>query len=215
MTTIVATPGQVITVAQYEAFMAPPPKLPTISELFDASIAFWTSNEMGTESELRRLAEFIPADTPLVPGRFPFVIVPARPAVIDWNKFMRLVLLGDKSGKMYLDAAYLTDVVTVPAGAYLMLDVEDGRARLNTKPSLAAAAIQKDGRSGYTAFEGPCHAAVLPVLTHHNMDLVGSRFSSSDWPGLYRHDVRPALDHGSDNAYPQWGAPSSRERRGL
>jgi len=199
----------IITAAQYEAIVAPPPVIPTQGEIFESQIALYAEYGLGTESEFRRLAEFIP-ETGL------FLLVPKKPDPIDLQKLMSMVELNGKRGTNYLDPAYLKDLVTVPKSHYLALGIEDGRSRLDVAPRDSRKNIERENRSGYVTLEGICHAAVFPVLSHHNMDCVGSQCVEKFVPLVYVDDDKPALnDDWDDGRDPEWGAPSCRERKGF
>ncbi len=199
----------VITADQYHVLAGSPPPIPTQKEVFEHQVALWATNGFGTEDELRRLGEY-------VPERGFFLLVPRRPAPLDLARLMSLVVLDGKKGVSYLDLQYLTDEVEVPATPYLCLGVEDGRSRLNVKPSVSRTNIANEGRSGYVALEAIAHAAAFPVvLAHHYIDAVGSRFNEIDVPCVYVDGAEPALDSFFDgSANPEWGAASCGSRVG-
>ncbi len=93
----------------------------------------------------------------------------------------------------------------------LLTDVEDGRARLNVKPSVSREQIRLEGRHAYTTWRGIIHGALFPeVLKHHNLDLVASRYESDRVPCLYLCGRGPELYYyWHDLAIPEWGAPSA------
>ena len=139
----------------------------------------------------------------------PALAFPPPQKVLDLPYLMSLVELDGVTGVNHLDAQYLTDEEEVPTGPCLMADIEDGGARLNTKPSVSRANIKTEGRSHYTTWRGIIHVVVFPmVFRSHNMDLVGSRYRSESWPGLYLRDRAPRFDASYDDANPKWGAPS-------
>lgn len=199
-----------ITPPLYEALAGSPIRLPTQRQLFDYQVGVWARLGLATHADLLPLAEFIPA-TGL------FVVVPKRPDPLDLGVLMSAIVLNGTRGANHLDPAQITDEIKVPKGPYLMLDVEDGRSRLNTKPSVSEANILKEGRSPYVNFEGIAHGTVFPhVLLHHNMDLCGSRYRSRIVPGLRLDGGLPGLSASWDGgAVPGWGAPSCGSRVGA
>jgi Family of unknown function (DUF5701) len=209
MMTATSKPPVSVSQAQYEALAGGPPVLPTQRELFDYKLGRLKDGDFNVE-EMLPLAEFIPEH-----GLF--LLVPRRPEPLDYGRLMGRVMLNGRTGVNYLDQKYLKDEVEVPQGPYIMLGVEDGRSRLNTRPMDSHANILKEGRSPYLAFEGIVHAAVFPsVLLHHYMDCVGSRYDEQCVPSVCVDDEEPALDNGfGDGADPKWGAPSCGSRKGL
>ena len=149
----------------------------------------------------------------LPPNGVPFLFVPPPPKAInklDWADYMARIQLNGKTGRNYLTVESLTDldpVVTIPR---MLVSVEDGRGRLNIKPSVSETNIVTTGRFGYSLWTGYIHAVVFSeVLNHHYMDLVRSRYDSDRVPCLYLNDDGPALSaHWHDRADPRWGAPS-------
>lgn len=149
-----------------------------------------------------------------IPERGLFLLVPPEPnpKELDLDHLMSLIVLDEVRGVNYLDPASLRNLVEVPAGAILLTDIEDGRARLNIEPSVSREKIKSEGRHAYTTWRGIIHGVLFPeVLKHHNMDLVASQFGSDHTPYLYRNDARPKLHNPNwnDHADPRWGAPSS------
>lgn len=141
----------------------------------------------------------------------PFIVVPSRPNTIDLSDFMALVEFNGKRGRNYLEPQSLTDVVEVPQRAHVLLDVEDGRQRLDMSPSVSYENIRCEGRLVYPLWYGLVHAIVFPcVLQDHYLDLVGSRYYSERVPFLYLNEDGPGLGSGFyDTTNPEWGAPSA------
>ena len=136
-----------------------------------------------------------------------FLLVPPQPKEWDLDYLMSIVEVKGKNGRNYLDPQYVHDEIVVPAGPYLMQDVEDGKKRLNTDPLISKANILQEGRSPYTIWRGVIHIGVFPeVLESHNMDLVGSR----GMPFLCLYNGEPRLESYRyiPYAFPGWGAPS-------
>ncbi|MGH7928870.1 MAG: DUF5701 family protein [Candidatus Binatia bacterium] len=172
--------------------------------------------EYGIEALHNKGINFPKADIDLlykeVPQGHKLVLpVPPLPDELDLEGLMAKVEVDGKTGKNYLDRQHLSDVVQAPKTAHLLLDVEDGRNRLNTKPSVSLDNIQREGRIPYTTWRGIVHAIVFPhVFQSHNMDLVGSRYGSGFVPYLYLLGGFPELFSFWDAyATPRWGAPSA------
>ena len=149
----------------------------------------------------------------LPPDGVPPLLVPPQPKAInelDWNDLMARINLNGKTGRNYLTIKSLTDLDSVVAIPRMLIGLEDGRSRLNTKPSVSEKAITGAGRFGYNLWTGYIHAVVFSeVLNHHYMDLVRSRCDSDRVPYLCLDDDAPALDaYWYGHADPEWGAPS-------
>ena len=148
-----------------------------------------------------------------IPEQGLFLLVPPEPnpQELDLDHLMSLVVLDEVAGVNYLERSYLKNLIEVPIGSVLLTDVEDGRARLNVKPSVSREKIEAEGRHAYTTWRGIIHGALFPeVLKHHNLDLVASRYRSDFVPGLYLVGREPGLSSSwLDDADPEWGAPSA------
>lgn len=200
------TKSIIITPEQYRAHQRPVVELLTQQELFD----FQVETLFG-----KGLVKYKDADP--FRNRLPetgfFLFVPPKPQAFDLKHLMELVEVDGEKGENCLDADYLKDVIGVPQGAYLMNDVEDGAQRLDTKPSVSEKQIVTKGRSPFIIYEGIILAVVFPVLQHHNLDLLGSRYKSDNVPNLNLNDGKPKLNaNWNDNALPLWGAPSCGSR---
>ncbi len=136
-----------------------------------------------------------------------FLLIPPRPEESDLNDLVSLIELKGKKGRNYLDPRYVQDDIKIPDKPYLMLDVKDGKERLNIDPAVSKIHIFQEGRSPYTIWRGIIHTVLFPeVLESHNMDLVGS----PDMPFLCLYCGEPRLDSYRYVPYefPGWGAPS-------
>jgi hypothetical protein len=213
-----------ITKEQYWALQRPVTLPPSPKQLFDYIIA---------QLVVKGLASYKDADPfrKQLPQGGLFLLVPPQPKKLDLNYLMSLIEVNGKKGRNLLDPQYLKDKIKVPEEPYLMLDIEDGKARLNTKLSVSRRNILREGRSPYTVWRGIIHAVVFPAvfqspnMPRHNMDLVGSRGSRYESEGGHSKDrgvpylcpidyfgnEEPLLDAGGrfdDDANPEFGAPS-------
>lgn len=194
-----------VSVQQYAALQTPI-VLPTPEELFDFQVQTLRNKGLDLPNEdVDRLRPLIPSEPQL------FVVIPCRPSTLDLNSLMALIEVDGKAGKNYLDPQHLTYVVETPATAQLLLNVEDGRGRLNTKPSVSFDNIRREGRRPFNAWYGLVHGIAFPyVLQDHNLDLCGSHYKLEYLPSLFLHEGIPKLrSHWHDNANPKWGAPSA------
>lgn len=205
MTTQTATATQKrLTADQYAAITQPVPP-PSSLEIFEISRAILADKRLAPIDMFDRFADKLPAH-----GLF--LLEPPQPAAVnemDWNELMARIQLNGKTGRNYLTTSALRDLDPIVSKPRLLLDVEDGRARLNTKPSVSEANIAA-GRFGYRLWTGYIHTVVFSeVLNHHYMDLVRSRCDSDDVPDLYLVEGQPELSAcWFDNTYTWWGAPS-------
>jgi hypothetical protein len=200
-----------VSLEQYTALQAPI-VLPTPEELFAFEVdALRNKGIELPDHDVDRLHALIPSEPQL------FLVVPLQPDTLDLNGLMALIEVKGKRGKNYLDRQHLSDVSETPTTAHLLLDVDDGRTRLNTQPSVSATNIAKEGRLAYTTWRGLIHAIVFPyVLQHHFLDLVGSCYKSGGVPFLYLRDGVPELSGGwRGGALPGWGAPSAGSALGI
>jgi hypothetical protein len=194
-----------VSVQQYTALQTPV-VLPTPEELFDFQVQ--TLKDKGLDlpdEDVDRLRSLIPNAPQL------FLLIPPRPGTLDLNGLVALIEVDGKTGVNYLDLQHLTDTVETPATAHLLLDVEDGRERLNTKPSVSFDNIRQEGQLPYTTWYGLVHGIVFPyVLQDHYLNFCGSRYGSGYMPFLCLGGGIPGLYYfWDDDAAPWWGVPSA------
>lgn len=206
MTTTVAavTMPEIVrpSVEQYLALQSHHVPLPSSVELFDFVVETLVTKGLAKYEHADHFRNRLPAGL--------FLLVPPKPKEFDLAHLMSLIEVAGKKGRNFLDTKHLTDEVEVHNGPYLMVDIDDGKARLNIKPSISRSKIKAENRLPYTTWRGIVHAVVFPeVFQSHNMDLVGSRYESKVAPDLYLSGGGPELDAGWDgSASPRWGAPS-------
>jgi len=195
-----------VSAVQYHAIYGPVLDL-TPQQLFDIYVQRFREKGIDLpQNDVDRLCPLIPEESPQ------FLLIPPRPAPLDLSGLMALIEVDGKTGGNSLDAQRLTDVVNTPTTAHLLLDVEDGRGRLNTKPSVSRQNIKTVNRTPYTTWYGLVHGIVFPcVLQDHYLDLVGSRHESVNVPGLCLNVSKvPMLVYDwSDHDTLAWGAPSA------
>lgn len=201
----VTTNRRTVSTQQYTALQTPL-VLPTPEELFEFQIQ--TLKDKGldlSDEDVDRLRPLIPSEPQL------FLVIPPRPSTLDLPGLMALIEVDGKKGNNRLDLQHLTDVVETPATAHLLLDVEDGRERLNTKPNVSFENIRREGRLAYPLWYGLIHVIVFPhVLQAHNLDLCGSCCGSQSIPRLSLSGGIPNLfSYRNDSVNPWWGTPSA------
>ena len=158
-------------------------------------------------NEVDELCRWIPNEQ----GSF-FLIVPRLPSKIHIAGNMpRMEIFGDRnvctvSGKL-LRASMDAPI----CDAHLLLDVEDGRARLGLDPATADEQIRKEGRIGYNSWEAIVHCCVFPfVLWHHSLDIVRSCDSLGNMISLQgNNDTIMIASRSKIARYPGFGAPSA------
>lgn len=146
-----------------------------------------------------------------------FLVVPPQ-QTRNFRDVMKRVVLNGVLGWSYYRR--VRDIVEVPANtSYLLMDIEDGRERLNVRPSRSEAQIQEEGRSPYTGWEGVIHCLLFPeVLQHHALDLLGSRDSDGYLVGININGAEPTfceVGGVAAGASEGIGAPSCRVRVGA
>ena len=144
--------------------------------------------------EFKHLRKFIPKT-----GFF--ILVPGTRLLL--SDLMQCVELSGKTGRCFFDEAKpgmfftkeaVTDVIETFSWHYLCLDVDDGRAMTHAYPRDAVALFGRQNRSGYVNKEGIFHVMYFPdLLTHHCMDLPGSRYYETCIPRLCIYGKRPLL----------------------
>jgi hypothetical protein len=113
-------------------------------------------------------------------GRIPFVLVLRG---IPTERAVSQLRLSGKQGFTTMEPGDLArfepiESVAVPeAAAYLLTDVDTGRATLNVTPDDALETIAAEGRSPLTLHEGVALVAQFPEVlrTHNAFSLLGSR----------------------------------------
>lgn len=149
-------------------------------------------------------------------GRIPFVIVAQTPELTLALRMAKVVLDGN-SGASYLADNRVTNLDDIPQGHYLAIDVEDGRAMRNIKPSVCLTKFKKAKRFGGTVLEGISAVTYEPdILRHHFIDLPGSRCGGDGVPYLCELGVQPRLGEGwFDDTGPGYGSLSCGGRLAL
>jgi hypothetical protein len=149
----------------------------TLKQLFDRQVATFAAAGLASEAELTALFPLLEQIGTVTEGegRIPFIIVPQGPA-LTFRECMAKVVLDGKTGLCILPTdSHVTNLDQIPLGHYLAVDVEDGRAMLNTKPSACLARFKTDNRFGGTVNEGISVVTYEPkILQHHGLDLPGS-----------------------------------------
>ena len=206
MTTQTATP-RLFSSADINALFAPLHPRRSSVEVYEDSRAILIDKRLATAEMFDGFANCLP------PDGTPVLFVPPQPKAVnklDWAELMARINLNGKTGRNYLTIESLSDLDPIVTTPRMLISVEDGRGRLNTKPSVSETAIMAAGWFGYNLWTGFIHAVVYTkVLNHHYLDLVRSRYDADCVPCLYLHDGVPALRaHWNARASPGWGAPS-------
>jgi hypothetical protein len=199
MPTLITNPA-----AQYSV-RVPPIDVCTQEEFFEYQVEKLVSLKLARYEDADGLRKELPES-----GLFDFM--PTAPKEIDLKATMALVDLDYRKGVSYLDHQYHTDLEQNPAKPSLLVDVEDGRGRLNVAPMFSRVAIVKGRRHPFTTWRGLIHVILFPdVLKHHYIDLIGSwYYERRGVPFLYLDDDKPALDGSrwEGAADQRWGAAS-------
>ena len=181
---------------QYEAIVSGQDTTFKPEELFDFYAETLREKQVvKNPDEFTHLRKFIPA-TGL------FTLIPGTHLLL--NDLMERVELDGRTGRCFLDEGKpdgyflteksVTDVAATFHWHYLCRDVDDGRAMMHILPRDAPAYLESKNRSGYVAKEGIFHLMYFPdVLTHHYMDVPGSRYFKKFIPRLYVYGKRPVL----------------------
>ena len=148
----------------------------------------------------------------------PIVIVPTE----HWMSLVKkipLMEVGGKKGFTTLNLSELktADGVKIPESlAYLVVDVENGKAMLGRIPDEAVKQFKKEGRSPLTAEEGVAIILQHPeILKDHYMGLPGSRHGVGEVADLWLDGGKPRLSWDwADGSCAKWGSASCGSRVG-
>jgi hypothetical protein len=143
-----------------------------------------------------------------------FLLVPPRSAEPDLDRLMEAVEVKGKKGINHIRPKGIVDMVAIPKGPYLVIDFEEGMEYLNVQPSFSETNIIARDRSPFTVLEGIFHGIVFPELLT-SVNLLGSRYGENGVPGLYLGSEPELFAHLSNDANPEWGAPSCARRVGA
>lgn len=141
------------------------------------------------------------ADLPFsaVEGRIPFVLVVTR-AVVAPEAAVPLIDLEGKQGWTDMQSGDLArfapiEGVTVPASAYLLVDIDTGAEFRNIRPLHALPSIVEQGRSPLTIDEGVALMLQFPHVlhTHNAFQMLASRCGDKRVPAMWVSYGKPRL----------------------
>jgi hypothetical protein len=147
-----------------------------------------------------KLSEGPPGEVDLEQGRLPFVIV-VQSDLLKAEELMSRLNFHGKAGSVSMyprkpeDFKTIEQVTISDGMAYLLTDIDRGKAFLNVIPETALKAIRQENRSPLTINEG------IAVLTHYPefliknncFSLLASRFTDQRVPALWISEKRPKL----------------------
>ena len=168
---------------------------------------------------LKREARDLAATGPEIKeGHIPFVIV-LRERLLSLEKKIPLMEFDGKKGYTVINLSEFETAkgVEIPDSlAYLIVDVENGKAMKRRPPAEAVKQFKKEGRSPLTAEEGVAIVTQYPeILKDHYLDLPGSRRGADKVANLWLDDGKPKLGRDySDNSSSKWGSASCGSRVG-
>ena len=148
----------------------------------------------------------------------PIVVVPTK----HWMSLANKIPLMEVDGKKGFTTLNLSDLkiadgVEIPESlAYLVVDVENGKAMLGRIPDKAVQQFKKEGRSPLTAGEGVAIILQHPeILKDHNMGLPGSRRGGGIVADLWLDEGEPKLHcFWAHSSHARWGSASCGSRVG-
>jgi hypothetical protein len=194
----------VISQEQYQGLFTPPLVLPLPGELFDYEVEKLVGHGLATYSDADLFRKRLPE-------RGLILLVPPPPSTLDLDHLMSLVEWDGRTGENHLDSNLLVPLIDVPLTATLLIGVDDGRQRLNTRPAVSRLVILAENRDPYGLWHGIIHAILFPmVLNHHWLNLVGTGYDENLVPRLCLRGGRPSLAANfDDRAFAEWGTPSA------
>jgi hypothetical protein len=184
--------------------------LPSVEELIEWRIARLTNLSLATETELRVLAGHITDRS--------FAFVPAWPNPLNFERWMAFVKYRERNGVSHLSPDVVEDVVTVPKGPFVMLNIDDGWSWRDVPRRKKRESFQAGLSVPFTVRMGVSYLGDNPyaVDSSYGMDLVGSRYNAVYFPNLAVTEDRLTLcsDLWTRTA-DGWGAPSCGRVVGL
>jgi hypothetical protein len=192
-----------LTPAQYTALMERV-KMPTPEELFEFQREKLVDKRLASNGLFDHFWKHLPNGF--------FLLVPPQPAPVeelDWYELMARVELDNEKGRSHLNPKHLMDEIGVLKVPTMLVDVEDGRGRLDIPPMDSRVNIPREGRTAYHLWMGYIHTLLFPsVLKHHHLDMVSSR-RAEYVPHFCLYGAMPILDDRWWNDPSRgWGAPS-------
>jgi len=136
--------------------------------------------------------------------------------LLDISKQMSLIEIGGKKGKNYLDLTEHKDLIEIPDQIHWIYEVEDGgRFAVSdplTSPEQEEKNLKKEKRIPFATAHGIAVIRRFPeILKHHYLDLLNSRYKSSEIPCLSLFCSEPKLHAGCAGfADSDYGVPSFR-----
>jgi Family of unknown function (DUF5701) len=167
-----------------------------------------------------KLSEVSNTEVNLEQGKLPFVIVVQSELIPASEAMARLDFYG-KAGIVSMVPRQPEDFktlegVTIPDGlAYLLVDIDRGKAFLNVTPETALKTITQENRSPLTINEGMAILMHYPEFLKKNncFSLLASRTTDQRVPALWISEKRPKLGWCWDRNLHTWlGSASCKNR---
>jgi hypothetical protein len=177
--------------------------LPSVEELIELRIAHLTHLGVATELDLRKLA------TNITDRKFQFFAAWPKPR--DYDRWIKMIDVPSRISANYLCGRSIKDVIRVPKGLFLGLDVDDGWNRRNVAPLKSRDNILSEGRVPFTARMGVCYVISNPIALDgvyaeyergeddlymsdvYEMDCVGSASSGKTVPSMRFRDGKATI----------------------
>ena len=123
---------------------------------------------------------------------------------------LRMLRLRGVLGFSNLDPEKITDPLELSCKSpYFILDVEDGKNKLNRAPDVAYVVIRQEERMGLTLPETIALCVQKDVLCEHSVFAIESRYEKKLVPGLGLEKNQPILTSFEiTKKDPNWGSPS-------
>ncbi|MBI2633170.1 MAG: hypothetical protein HYW78_02145, partial [Parcubacteria group bacterium] len=147
-------------------------------------------------------------------GHIPFIIVPSEKLLSLEKKIPLMDVEGEKgfTGLDFSDFKTAEDIKIPKSLAYILVDIENGKAMLGENPNESVYQFVKIGRSPLTAEEGIALILQYPeILKDHNIDLAGSYHFDIDYrvADMFLGGSIPMLGWSEvDVSSPQFGSAS-------
>ncbi len=184
--------------------------LPSIEEFIEWRIARLTRLGVASKNDLLRLAAHVTDRN--------FGFFPEWPDPLDFSRWMAMIdhPYGRRGLNRLHTPGFVTDVIAIPAGPCIGLDIDDGWSRRNMRPTTSRQEIVSAGRVPFTARMGVSFVGDNPdAINDLGLDLAGSEYSVNGLPVVALHNKRPVLFDWWDIRAKSGGVPSCGRVVGL
>ncbi len=161
---------------------------------FRAWVRFWVFHNHGTSEEFEPLVPIVaknPIDEP------PYLVIPPRPPVIDWENLMWSVRMGNGPGlaaENMKSPNVVSDQVQIPTKPYLMRGFKKGGECSGLTSEESQEKLRRAHKLGLTAFEFVVCAMLVSFFQEYSGIISSeSRVNGHLFPAIYLLGETPML----------------------